>query len=110
MNLGLSGIFLGVPTIAGGIVNGTIIGLVYGILPAETATMFIAVHGILEYLAFAIATAAGIKLGVKIMKGPENGAEAFMETIEVVLATSLLIGIAAFLEAFVTPIVVSLMV
>ncbi len=110
MALGLSGIFLGVPPIAGGIVNGTIIGLVYGILPAETATMFIAVHGIPEYIAFAIATAAGIKLGVKIMGSPENGAEAFMETLEVVLATSLLIGIAAFLEAFVAPIVISLMI
>ncbi len=38
MNLGLSGIFFGVPTIAGGIVNGTIIGLLYGIVPAEAAT------------------------------------------------------------------------
>nr|QNO47971.1 hypothetical protein KNONPEEI_00009 [Methanosarcinales archaeon ANME-2c ERB4]QNO48154.1 hypothetical protein GOJLPIDM_00010 [Methanosarcinales archaeon ANME-2c ERB4] len=110
MALGLSGIFLGVPTIAGSIVNGTIIGLVYGILPAETATMFIAVHGIPECIAFAIATAAGIKLGVKIMKSPENGAEALMETLEVVLATALLIGIAAFLEAFITPIVISMMI
>jgi uncharacterized membrane protein SpoIIM required for sporulation len=110
MALGLSGIFLGVPTIAGAIVNGTIIGMFYGVVPAETATMFIALHGILEYIAFAIATAAGIKLGVKIMKGPENGAEALMETLEVVLATSLLIAIAAFLEAFVTPIVISMMI
>ena len=110
MNIGLSGIFIGLPTIAGGIINGTIIGLFYGIVPAETATMFIALHGIPEYLALVIATAAGIKLGVKIMKSPENGAEALMETVEVVLATSLLFGIAAFLEAFVTPIVISLMI
>ena len=110
MDLGLSGIFLGVPVIAGGIVNGSITGLVYGIFPVETATMFIGVHGIPEDLALVIATATGIKLGVKIMRGQESGAEAFMETIEVVLATSLLLGIAAFLEAFVTPIVVSLMV
>ncbi len=110
MNIGLSGIFIGLPTIAGGIINGTIIGLFYGIVPAETATMFIALHGIPEYLALVIATAAGIKLGVKIMKSPENGAEALMETVEVVLATSLLLGIAAFLEAFVTPIVISLMI
>jgi len=109
MNLGLSGIFFGVPTIAGSIVNAAIIGLVYGIVPAETATMFIAVHGIPECMALVIATATGIKLGVKIMGSPENGAEAFMETLEVVLATSLLLGIAAFLEAFVTPIVISLM-
>ncbi len=110
MNLGLSGIFLGVPTIAGSIVNGTIIGMFYGIFPAEMATMFIALHGIPECTALVIATAAGIKLGVKIMKGPENGAEALMETLEVVLATSLLIAIAAFLEAFVTPIVISMMI
>ena len=110
MSLGLSGIFLGVPTIAGGIVNGAIIGMFYGIVPAKTATMFIALHGIPEYLALVIATAAGIKLGVKIMGSPENGAEALMETLEVVLATSLLLGIAAFLEAFVTPIVISLMI
>ena len=110
MNLGLSGIFLGVPTIAGGIVNAAIIGMFYGIVPAETATAFIAVHGIPECMALVIATAAGIKLGVKIMGSPENGAEALMETLEVVLATSLLLGIAAFLEAFVTPIVISLMI
>ena len=108
--LGVSGIFAGVPTIAGSIFNGAIIGMVYGIIPAETATMFIALHGIPECMALVIATAAGIKLGVKIMKSPENGAKAFMETIEVVLATSLLLGIAAFLEAFVTPIVVSMMI
>ena len=110
MNLGLSGIFLGVPTIAGGIVNAAIIGMFYGIVPAETATAFIAVHGIPECMALVIATAAGIKLGVKIMGSPENGAEALLETLEVVLATSLLLGIAAFLEAFVTPIVISLMI
>jgi uncharacterized membrane protein SpoIIM required for sporulation len=110
MNLGLSGIFLGVPTIAGGIVNAAITGLVYGIFPAETATVFIGVHGIPEDMALIIATAAGIKLGVKIIGSPENGTAALMETLEVVLATSLLLGIAAFLEAFVTPIVISLMI
>ncbi len=110
MNFGLSGIFLGVPPIAGGIVNGAIFGLFYGVFPAETATMFIGVHGIPEYLALVIATAAGIKLGVKIMESLENGAEALMETLEVVLATSLLLSIAAFLEAFITPIVISLMI
>jgi len=109
MDLGLSGIFFGVPTIAGGIVNGAIIGMFYGIVPAETATMFIVVHGIPEFVALVIATAAGIKLGVKIMGSLENGADALMETLEVVLATSLLLGIAAFLEAFVTPIVISMM-
>ena len=109
MNLGLSGIFLGVPTIAGSIVNAALVGMFYGIIPAETASMFIVVHGIPELMALVIATAAGIKLGVKIMGSPENGAEALMETLEVVLATSLLLGIAAFLEAFVTPIVISLM-
>jgi len=110
MNLGLSGIFLGVPTIAGSIVNASIIGMFYGIVPAETATVLIGVHGIPEFMALIIATAAGIKLGVKIIGSLENGAEALMEALEVVLATSLLLGIAAFLEAFVTPIVISLMI
>ena len=109
MDLGLSGIFFGMPTIAGSIVNAAIIGMFYGILPAETASMFIVVHGIPEFMALVIATAAGIKLGVNIMGSPENRADALMETLEVVLATLLLIGIAAFLEAFVTPIVISLM-
>jgi uncharacterized membrane protein SpoIIM required for sporulation len=109
MDLGLSGIFLGVPPIAGGIVNGAIFGLFYGVFPAETATMFIGVHGIPECMALVIATAAGIKLGVKIIGSPENGDEALIETLEVVLATSLLLSIAAFLEAFITPIVISLM-
>ncbi len=110
MALGLSGIFLGVPTIVGGIVNAAITGLVYGIVPAETATVLIGVHGLPEDMALVIATAAGIKLGVKVITSPESGAEALMETLEVVLATSLLIAIAAFLEAFVTPIVISLMI
>jgi len=110
MDLGLSGIFFGVPTIAGSIVNAAIIGMIYGITSAETATAFIGVHGIPEFMALVIATAAGIKLGVKIIGSPEKGAEALTETLEVVLATSLLLGIAAFLEAFVTPIVISLMI
>jgi len=97
---GLSGIFFRVPTIAGSIFNAAITGLVYEIVPAETATAFIEVHSIHEEIAFMIATAAGIKLGVKTIGSPENVSEALMETLEVVMATSLLVGVAAFLEAF----------
>jgi len=110
LNQGLSGLFFVIPSVLGIAVNGIIVGLFYGVLPAETASAFIAVHGVFEITAFVIATAAGIRLGVKFIKGLENENEIIDETIKVVLAALLLIGIAAFLEAFITPIVALLVI
>jgi len=110
LNQGLSGLFFVIPSVLGIAVTGIIIGLFYGVLPAETASAFIAVHGVFEITAFVIATAAGIRLGVKFIKGLENENEIIDEALKVVLAALLLIGIAAFLEAFISPIVALLVV
>lgn len=108
INQGLSGLFLGIPSIVGIAIIGIITGLFYGIFPAKTATAFLAVHGVFEITAFVITTAAGIRLGVRFLKGSAN--EILEETLKVALAALLLIGIAAFLEAFITPIVISLVI
>jgi len=76
----------------------------------EAASAFIALHGVFEITAFLITTAAGIRLGVKFMKGTENENELLDETLMIVLASLLLIGIAAFLEAFITPVIIWIMI
>ncbi len=108
LNQGLSGIFFVLPSILGLVVNGIMIGVFYGVLPATVASAFIALHGVFEVAAFVIATAAGIKLGVRFMKGSADQNEILDEILKVLLASFLLIGIAAVLEAFITPVVTSL--
>lgn len=110
INTGLGGLFLGVPSILGIVVTGVVTGLFYGIFPAKVATAFLAVHGILEVTGFVIVAAAGIRLGVGFIKGLPDRYDLVDETLKVVPATLLLIAIAAFLEAFITPIVISLLV
>ncbi len=104
---GLSGMFLIVPSVLGVAVNGIILGLVYGIFPASTATAFIAAHGFIEMGAFIIAGAAGIKMGVEFIKGTTDENELLDETLRVTLASLLLIAVAAFIEAFITPVLIS---
>jgi uncharacterized membrane protein SpoIIM required for sporulation len=103
---GLSGMFFVVPSILGVAVNGIIAGLVYGIFPASTATAFIAAHGFIKMGAFIIAGAAGIKMGVGLIKGTTNENELLDETLKVALASLLLIAVAAFIEAFITPVLI----
>lgn len=107
INLGLSGLFLGIPSMTGVAFNGLIIGLFYGLFSTKIATAFLVVHGVFECTALVLATAAGIRLGAGFIKDFANINEILEETIKVLLATLLLIGIAAFLEAFISPIVIS---
>lgn len=96
INLGLSGLFLGIPSTIGIAFNGIIIGSFYGLFPAKIATAFLVMHGVFECTALVIATAAGIRSGAGFIKDFANINEILEETIKVVLATLLLIGIAAF--------------
>lgn len=105
MDMGLGGLFLGIAPMTGAICNGFILGLVYGILPAESAVL-LETHGIIEYIALLICTAAGIRLGVRFLMGLGNINESIEETLKIVLASFLLIGIAAFIEAFITPVII----
>jgi len=104
MNMGMGGLFLGIAPMTGAICNGFIFGLVYGVLPVESAVL-LETHGIIEYIALLICTAAGIRLGVRFIMGLGNINESIEETIKIVLASFLLIGIAAFIEAFITPVI-----
>lgn len=107
LNQGLSGLFFVVPAILGAAVNGIIVGLVYGMFPATTATAFVAAHGIIEMGAFIIVAASGMKFGVEFLKGKRDENELLDETLKVVLASLLLIAVAAFIEAFITPVLIS---
>ncbi len=107
LSQGLSGMFFVVPSVLGAAVNGIIMGLVYGIFPAATASAFVAVHGVIEMAAFVIVAAAGIKLGVEFMKGRTDENELLDDALKVALASLLLIAFAAFIEAFITPVLIS---
>ena len=104
MDMGLGGLFLGIAPMTGAICNGFILGLVYGVLPVESAVL-LETHGIIEYIALLICTAAGIRLGVRFLLGLGNINESIEETLKVVLASFLVFGIAAFIEAFITPVI-----
>lgn len=114
MNIGLSGIFFGMAPLTGLAFNGVVVGFIYGLVPADVATAFLAVHGVFEFAGFILAGGAGMKLGVRLMNrdsaGYDNANHAAEETIRVILASQVLIALAALLEAFITPIVVSILI
>jgi len=110
MNLGISGIVIGLPPMLGLAFNGVVVGFVYGVLPADVATVFLVTHGVFEFAGFIIAGGAGIKLGVRLMNRYVDVNQAIEETIRVILASQVLIFIAALLEAFVTPIAASILI
>ncbi len=107
LSRGLSGLFFVVPSVLGAAVDGIIVGLVYGIFPAAKATAFLAAHGIIEMAAFVIVAAAGMKLGVEFIKGKRDENELIDDALKVALASLLLIAVAAFIEAFITPVLIS---
>lgn len=105
MDMGLGGLFLGIGAMAGAIFHGFTFGLVCGALTVESAVL-LEIHGIIEYIALLICTAAGIRLGVRFLMGLGNINETIDETLKVVLASFLLFGIAALIEAFITPVII----
>lgn len=56
---------------------------------------------------FFIVAASGMKFGVEFLRGKRDENELLDETLKVVLASLLLIAVAAFIEAFITPVLIS---
>ena len=104
--IAFGGLFFGIPAAIGIIVNMCIVGFVYGLLPFKIATAIIMPHGPFELFAFFIAGAAGLRLGVKFITGADDIDEVFEETLRIMFVVILLLAIAAFLESFVTPLLV----
>ena len=81
--------------------------LIYGLLPVKMVTTMLLIHGIFEEFALIIAASAGMRLGLKFIRRSPEIDRILEETIRVAFTALLLIAIAAFLEAFVTPIFIS---
>jgi len=108
--LSLSGVFFVLPPLLGISATAGTIGMLYGILPFHLATAVVSAHGIPELIALLIATAAGLRFGVHVIRKDPNIDRILDDTLKVGFASLLLIAIAAFIEAFITPVIISMVV
>jgi len=106
IGIAFGGLFFGIPAALGTIVNMCMVGFFYGLLPAHIMTAIILPHGPFELFALFVSAVAGLKLGVKFMTGSEDIDDVFEETLRIMFVVVALLAIAAFLEAFVTPLLV----
>ncbi|PKP59406.1 MAG: hypothetical protein CVT88_02660 [Candidatus Altiarchaeales archaeon HGW-Altiarchaeales-1] len=98
--------FGGVPAVLEMVINSCIVGAVYGILPFKITTAIIMPHGPFELFAFFISGVAGLKLGVHFITSSDNIDKVFDETLRIMFIVILFLVIAAFLEAFITPLLI----
>jgi len=110
IDLSLSGMFFVLPPLLGVSITAGTIGMLYGILPFHLATAAIFAHGIFELAALLIATAAGLRFGVHVIRRDPNIDRILDDTLKVGFASLPLIAIAAFIEAFITPVIIYMMV
>ena len=110
ITLSLSGMFFVLPPLLGVSITAGTIGMVYAILPFHLATAAVFAHGIFELAALLIATAAGLRFGVHVIRRDPNIDRILDDTLKVGFASLLLIAIAAFIEAFITPVIIYMMV
>ena len=106
VGIAFGGLFFGIPAALGTIVNTCMVGFFYGLLPPHIMTAIILPHGPFELFALFISAVAGLKLGVKFMTGAEDIDDVFEETLRIMFVVVALLAIAAFLEAFVAPLLV----
>jgi len=102
--------FFVLPPLLGVSITAGTIGMVYAILPFHLATAAVFAHGIFELAALLIATAAGLRFGVHVIRRDPNIDRILDDTLKVGFASLLFIAIAAFIEAFITPVIIYMMV
>lgn len=103
------GLALGVPTAAGLLFNGALVGALAGIFDRIAFLALVAPHGVIELPALAIAGGLGLHLGrvgLGGLRGRLSAAdvgEELQRAFEVLVGLALLFVAAAFVEAFLTP-------
>ena len=103
------GVALGVPTAVDMLLNGFIIGAVAGVVEPIVFLALVAPHGIIEVPAILIAGGLGVHVGVTVfglLRGTRSStdlADVLRLAYRVLLGLAIVLIIAAFVEAFLTP-------
>jgi len=103
----VSGIFTYAAPFSIALFNGMIIGAIAAVMPLLDLAIGIMPHGIIEIPGFLLATAAGLRLAYKMYTG-ENRAEEVKKAAYVALGLIPIFATAAFIEAFVTPLIIDI--
>ncbi len=103
------GVALGVPTAVDMLLNGFIIGLVAGVVEPIVFLALVGPHGIIEVPAILIAGGLGLHVGMTVagvLRGTQSSfdlAEVLRLAYRVLLGLAIILIVAAFVEAFLTP-------
>jgi uncharacterized membrane protein SpoIIM required for sporulation len=104
-----AGVAFAVPTITNLLLNGLIVGVVGGMATPIVFVALVLPHGIIEIPALALAGGVGLHLGQVVWRGiqgritTDEVADEIGRAYDVLLGLALLFVIAAFIEAFITP-------
>jgi uncharacterized membrane protein SpoIIM required for sporulation len=113
VDVAYSGLAAGVPAVVSLVFNGLIVGAVSGVVDPVAFLALVAPHGVIEIPAIVIAGAAGLSLGgvgigaVRGRYGDDDVVVAIRRVYRVLLGLVPLFVVAAFIEAFLTPLVAS---
>jgi len=105
------GVALGVPTAVDMLLNGVIVGAISGIADPQVVLALVAPHGVIELPAIIIAGGFGFHLAAVVagmFRGTQTStdlAEALRLAYRVMLGLAVVLVIASFIEAYVTPMV-----
>ncbi|WP_129114134.1 stage II sporulation protein M [Halegenticoccus tardaugens] len=108
------GLALGVPTAASLLFNGVLIGALAGVFDPTAFLALVAPHGVIELPAIAVAGGLGFHLGrvgweaLRGRRDAANVGEEIGRAFEALLGLALVLVVAAFVEAFLTPRVAAL--
>jgi uncharacterized membrane protein SpoIIM required for sporulation len=114
VDLAYSGLAVGIPAIVGLAFNGLVVGALGGVFDPVAFVALVAPHGIVEIPAIVVGGALGLWLGgvaLGVLRGRRNGddvAAAIRRAYRVLLGLVPLFVLAAFVEAFLTPAIASL--
>jgi uncharacterized membrane protein SpoIIM required for sporulation len=113
VDLAYSGLAAGVPAVVSLAFNGLVIGAVGGVVDPVAFLALVAPHGVVEVPALVIGGAAGLRLGgvgIGAVRGrcdDREVAAAIRRTYRILLGVAPLFVVAAFIEAFLTPAIAS---
>ncbi|SFR32546.1 stage II sporulation protein M [Halogeometricum limi] len=115
-DLAYGGVAAGVPTVVNLLLNGVVVGALGGVFDPVTFAALVVPHGILEVPAIVFGGGLGLWLGsvgLRAVRGRTSAtgvAAAIRQAYRVLLGLVPLFVVAAFVEAFLTPLVASLIV
>ncbi|SEG02424.1 stage II sporulation protein M [Halobellus limi] len=113
-DLAYGGLAVGIPALVGLAFNGLVVGAIGGVFDPVAFVALVAPHGIVEIPAIVVGGALGLRLGgvvLGVLRGRRDGddvAAAIRRAYRVLLGLVPLFVLAAFVEAFLTPAIASL--